>query len=411
MAERDISQVWLDRVKVAQGREIHHDTTIRGLALRVSHTGKKVWQVTYRMPGSRQKHVYDLGPYSKTHLGIAEARKRAQALLEGVQHGIDPKAKPPEPEAVLTLNKLADAYITRYAKATGKKTWDRDKELLDRHVLPKLGERAAVEIRKRELIELLEGVARVGVKKPAPIAANRTLAVLKTMYKWANRVDLLEGYDPAYDIPKLAPENRRDRVLSDDEIRKFWATCDGLDKDGKRILTPLMSALFKLRLITGQRGGELESMRWQDIDGDWWNIPKELTKPKRAHRVPFTPMALAIIKEVGQKEVVIKGKTKKCECVFPNPKTGLPISNPQKAADRLVEESGIDFVLHDLRRTVATGMAKLGIDTKTIGRVLNHSEQGVTETVYVQYQYDREKREALEMWAGRLQEILQAKTS
>lgn len=407
--KKEISQLWIDRVKVESGREVRPDSLVRALALRVSHTGRKVWQLTYRMPGSRTKQVLDLGHYSKLHLGIAEARKRAMEILEGIRAGIDPKIKPDEPAAALTLEKLAEQYIERYAKAKGKKTWDRDKELLDRNVLKRFGARPAVEIRKREFIELLEEVARTGSRgKGAPIAANRTLAVLKTMYRWANQVDVIEGYDPVRDVTKISPENRRDRVLTADEIRTFWEACEGTDEDGKGILSPVMSALFRMRLITAQRGGEIELMRWQDLDleGAWWNIPKEFTKPKRAHRVPLTAMALEIIKAQPERTMLVEGEPEKCPWVFPNPKTNKPIGSPHKAFERLLKISKLDpFVPHDLRRTVATGMGELEVPDLHISWVLNHAEKGVTNQVYNRYRYDKEKRKALDAWAERLKEV------
>jgi integrase len=402
---KKLTQLWIDKGKVAEGREIRSDTIVRALAMRMSHTGRKVWQITYRMPGERRKQVFDLGHYSKAHLGFAEARKRAQEILEGVRAGIDPKKKPEEPD-VLTLKKLAAQYIERYAKAKGKKTWDRDQELLDRNVLGDLGDRPAHEIRKREFIELLEAVARTGKKgNGAPIAANRTLAVLKTMYKWANQVDVLESYDPVRDIPKIAPENRRDRVLSVEEICKVWAVFG----DSKK-LRGCNGPMFKMRLITAQRGGEIEHMRWQDLDleGGWWNIPKEFTKPNRAHRVPLSPMALAIIQAQPRTWAKKGEEPSPCEWVFPNPKTGKPIMNPQKAADQVVTESGVSFVLHDLRRTASTYMVELGIPELHVERVLNHAEKGVTNQVYNRHKYDKEKRQALERWAARLGEIVGA---
>src|SRR5205823_3658195 len=162
---------------------------------------------------------------------------------------------------------LAREYIDRYAKKR-KRSWKTDEYLLRSEVLPHWQHRAIVDIRRRDVRELVDGIAERG----APILANRTTALLSKVFKFALDDELIEA-SPAMRIPRPAPERQRDRVLTEDEIRTLWQQFGALDE-------PSMAALYRLRLLTVQRGGEVASMRWQDIDlnGGWWTIPSERSK-------------------------------------------------------------------------------------------------------------------------------------
>ena len=170
---------------------------------------------------------------------------------------------------------------------------------------------------------------------------------------------------------------------------------DGEKRNSKyRLLT---GASLKLRLLTAQRGGEVQGMEWSEIelDSGWWTIPASKTKNGLTHRVFLTEMALRIIEEARK----LCGK-KSSPFVFPGPRGGY-IENVQKAIQKIREVTGIDFTGHDLRRTAATQMTSMGIPRFTVQKILNHAEPGVTK-IYDRYSYDAEKREALESWSKRL---------
>jgi integrase len=159
--------------------------------------------------------------------------------------------------------------------------------------------------------------------------------------------------------------------------------------------------MFKLRLLTAQRGAEIESMRWADIELPigWWTIPSDVSKNKRTHRVPLSTTARELLIE-------LKSETSGGEWVFPSPtRAGRHIVNVQKAARGVRKDSGVEFVPHDLRRTAASIMAGIGTPRLVVGKILNHAEPGVTR-VYDRHSYDKEKRNALDKWAVKLNEIL-----
>ena len=224
----------------------------------------------------------------------------------------------------------------------------------------------------------------------SPIMANRTKALVSKIYNFGIARGLVD-HDPSHGIPQPAKARQRDRVLSEEEIRRLWRV---LDDQGTA-----MAASFKVRLLTAQRGVEVLTMRWADLDGDWWTIPGDVAKNGFSHRVPLSEPAQAVLAE-------LRDAADGSNWVFPSPKVaGKPMANVQKAADRLVELAGVEFVPHDLRRTAASHMTSMGIPRLVVSKILNHVEQGVT-AVYDRHSYDEEKREALARWGDRLLQII-----
>ena len=162
--------------------------------------------------------------------------------------------------------------------------------------------------------------------------------------------------------------------------------------------------MFKVRLLTAQRGGEVSLMAWEDIDLDrrTWTIPRPYTKTKsNAHEVPLSQQVVDLITSLSEEH---KG------WVFPSARAkGKPIVNIRKAAERVVEATGIDFNPHDLRRTAATFVTEMGIPRLVVSKILNHAEGGVTWK-YDRHEYEAEKRDALDRWGKRVDEILKNKS-
>ncbi len=203
---------------------------------------------------------------------------------------------------------------------------------------------------------------------------------------------------PAVRVTAPGEEHERERALSAVEIRALWSACDAVDEKGRRLVTPLMAAFFRLRLLTAQRGGEVAGMRWDEIDetGEWWMIPVERSKNKKAHRVYLSPQARAILDALPRVGPF----------VFPSPRPGRPIRSGKRAWAALVEAAQLqDAVPHDLRRTAATGLGSLGVPRLIIKHVLNHVEPGVTR-IYDRYSYDAEKRDALTRWGAHMLKLV-----
>ncbi len=269
-----------------------------------------------------------------------------------------------------------------HKKKTGKKP----------HVglVTRWGTRKVKDMKRRDVREVLDEIAA-----RAPIMANRTLALVRKMFNFAIEHDWLET-NPCHMIKQLAPEKQRGRVLSEDEIRRVWKALDNE--------SPLIAALFRLRLLTAQRGGEVHGAAWAEIDvtSAWWTIPAERSKNGLAHRVPLSPQAVRILK-------TWQAKAGDSPWVFPSSRKNCPhIAHAQKAIERIVKASGVDFRGHDLRRTAASLMVGAGVPRLVVSKILNHVETGVT-AVYDRHGYDLEKRAALDFWSKRLDQIVRGK--
>ena len=368
-----------------------------GFGLRISASGRRTWIQMYRMGKTLRRLT--LGRYPT--LGLADARVKATHALQEVEKGEDPGRQKIENRHAETFADLAREYIERHASK--KRSGHQDVRLLNGsphkkrtgkvpHVplVTRWGPRRIKDIKRRDVRELLDEVAA-----RAPIMANRTLALVRKMFNFAIEHDWLE-VNPCHMVKRPAEEKQRERVLSEDEIRRVWTALEGE--------SPLIAALFRIRLLTAQRGGEVHGASWSELDlsNGWWTIPAERSKNGLAHRVPLSPQARRILKAWRQ-------TVGDSPWVFPSSRqTGPHIAHAQKAIERIVRASGVQFRGHDLRRTAASLMVGAGVPRLVVSKILNHVETGVT-AVYDRHGYDLEKRAALDFWGKRVEQIVSGK--
>jgi integrase len=373
----------------------YRDRNVCGLTLRVTPGGSKSWSVHYRVNGRQRRMT--LGKYGV--VSLADARQRGREILSKATMGEDPALAKQQALHAETFADLAKEYMERHAKF--KRSCREDHRMLygsphkkrtgKRPHVPIVRRWATMKVReitRRHVRDLLDDIA-----VRAPIQANRVLAVIRKMFNFAIERDWLD-VNPCVMIKRVVKEQARDRVLSEDEIRSVWSA---LDHE-----VPMMAGLIRLRLLTAQRGGELLGAKWEEFDltGGWWTIPASRSKNKLSHRVPLSPPALQILQQLHKS----KGKS---EWVFPSPVKKLPhVHHAQKAFERLVERSGVQFRGHDLRRTAASLMVGGGVPRLVVSKILNHVETGIT-AVYDRHSYDTEKRAALDFWGDRLEAIIQ----
>lgn len=365
----------------ANGRHEVWDTLVRGFGLRVTERGMKSWTLMYRING-RQRRL-SLGGYPAYDL--AEARDFAREALRLVGRGVDPAderkaareaARSTERD---TVEKLVRQFIERHAKAKTRK-WRDTERMFELYVLPKWGQQPLNSITRRDVIELLDGIMDQG----KPYSANKVLSHVRRFFNWCVERDILDA-TPVAKVKSPAKEVSRDRVLSDDETVAVWRTCDSMGWP--------FGLAFKLMLVTGQRRDEVATMRWSDIDRESgiWTQPREVTKSDRLHEVPLSSLAVEILDAVprlGDHVFTTTGNT--------------PVSGFSKAKRRCDKLSGVaGWRLHDLRRTCASGMARIGIAPHVVEKVLNHASGTISgvAAVYNRHGYTEEKRTALDAWA------------
>ena len=361
-------------------RSEYFDANLPGFSVRVSPSGKKTFCVLYRC--GRRLRRYTIG--RTPPLTLAEARKAARAALAEATMGGDPASGKTKDRRAPSFSEMAAEYLERHAKPN-KRSWREDARRIHKTLLPAFGPCAANTIMRADIRALLDAI----VQRPAPSEANQTHALLCKMYNWAISRDLVED-NPCRGLPRPARLKRRHHVLTEDDVRCFWSALDNE--------SAVMRAVMKLRLLTAQRGGELLTMRWENVElgARWWTIPAERSKNGLSHRVPLTEPAVRILHEL---------QTRGSPWVFVSPKTDGPLSSTQKTVERIRRRAGIDFRGHDLRRTAASYMTSMGTPRLVVAKILNHVETNIT-AVYDRHSYDKEKREALEAWAERLEDIV-----
>ncbi len=380
-----------------------------GLGVRVSPKGRKSWVYLYRFEGKPRRMT--LGTYPAMRLASAHV-KHAQAK-EQLAKGIDPGSQEIERKRAQrdaeTVNDLAEEYLEKWARPR-KRSAGEDERILRKDVLPAWGKKKARDIRRRDVILLLDSIMERG----APIAANRTLGVIRRVFNFGVSRDILDA-SPVVLVKPPGKEQTRERVLAPDEIRTLWRDLD------KAPISPGVCLALKLQLVTAQRKGEIVSAAQSefDLDEKVWTIPPEHAKNAKLHRVPLSDLAVTLIRDAQ----TLAGES---EWLFPSPRGNAPIApraanqalyrglmSPSKRpkSAKLATKPAIrlsDVTPHDLRRSAASNMAALGISRLIIGKVLNHIDSSVTG-IYDRYAYDDEKRHALEAWAARLEEIVSGK--
>jgi integrase len=365
----------------------------KGLAIRVTPNGVKAWVFRYQFQGIPRRMT--LGNYPG--VGLAEARESHGAAMAALQRGIDPGAealaKKSKRKAAPTVSDLLDEFweVELVKTPSGKER----RRLVEKDVIPSWGKKKVTDITRRDAVLLIDRV-----RQRAPVGASRLQSVIVRLFNFAAERGMIE-FSPLVGM-RRPKEKPRARVLSDDEIKVLWA---GLDLENKEIdlYAPVKLAL-KMILLTGQRPGEVSAMRWNEIDGQTWTLPAERAKNRQENRVPLGPMALETL------DAARMYSHPDCEFVFESSHKPLkPIirQSVTRAVDRHWSEMGLSekFTPHDLRRTLRTRLAEIGVSDIVAERVLGHKLQGLM-AVYNQHSYDGEKRAALLRWESRLAEII-----
>jgi integrase len=386
------------------------DALMPGLAVRVSGKGKRTFTVIKRRAGREQLSFVTLGAYPV--MTLAEARAKAREALGALAAGEDPAAlaeakrraaeEAERQKRAGTFGAIAEEFIRRHARTqrSGKMT----EGIVRREVIPAWGDRQIADIGKRDVIALIEAILDRGGAKPAPgtrrktggpYAARHALAIVRKLFNWAVGRDLI-AVSPCDRIKAAelhgAPE-ARDRVLDDEQLRAVWRAAE---------VTPYpYGPLVRMLILTGQRRDEIAGARWPEIDlgKGLLEIGADRMKAKSGHTVPLTSAAVEILRDLPRFSAG--------DYVFSGQTGAKPFSGFSKAKVRLDGVIGCiePYSLHDLRRTVRTRLAELGV-TPFIGElVLAHPQKGVHAT-YDRHSYDHEKRAALEKWEERLLRLL-----
>jgi integrase len=398
------------------------DDDLRGFAVRVTAGGARTFLLQYNRPtGSKGRVV--LGAFG-AELTTAQARKKAEAVrgevvakrdVVGERREAAAAAKAREADArtvAAAAAYTAERLVEGWASAHLAQRSASYRARVPREVRAVLGKKwlaaPAANLARADAVALLDAAAA----ERGPVAANRLLAVLRACWGWAVKRGSLT-INPWSGIPRPGVEKSRERVLTDAEVAALWKVAGD---------TPApFGNIVRLLLLTGQRRSEVAGMEWAELSLDGpeptWTIPAERAKNGRQHAVPLPAQAVAILRDVPRS--TIDGKP--AALVFANAKGTAP-SGFGKVVDRLetrlaaalAEARALvpaPWVLHDLRRTVATGLQRLGVRLEVTEAVLNHvsgSRAGIVG-VYQRHGWAKEARAALASWEAHIRRLAEGR--
>jgi integrase len=393
---RPLTDIAIQNLKSKVERYEVSDPGCRGLRVAVQPSGHKSFIVRYRDAGGKNRKL-TLPPVS-----LAGARKLAgDAMLELAQ-GRDPAAAKQDAKRTAhtrgddTVERWANTFIERHAKKhTRPNSWRQTVHVFENIVKPAWKGRTIYDIRRKDVRELLEKLAET-----KPIMANRTHGVLSKFYNWlCERDDDL--ISPVIGVKRPAEERVGERVLDDSELAQLWRACDAIGgREG---------ACVKLLILTGQRRSEISHLKWREVGNDVLELPAPRMKGKRGHVVPLSSQAAAVIADMPK---LVPQMPKPDDYVWGD----SPIGHFHRIKDRLDEHMGADvpkWTVRDIRRSVATGLARINVALPVIEKILAHrkgSFAGIVQ-VYQKYSFLPEMRRALEQWGNHIEAIVTGKSA
>lgn len=408
----NLTTKFVETVKPKAIRKEYPDGRIKGLYFIVQPSGGKSWALRYRFNEKTRK--LKLGNFPE--ITLAEARNLASENLFLLARGQDPAHLKQERRAEQTekgalLDEIIQTYLNEHVDAKHRSAAD-TRSIFEKRVLPAWKNRQIDTVTRADVTKQIDRLIADGM----PVAANNLFSAVRRFFNWSIEREYLED-SPCKGLKMPTHEVSRDRVLSDDEVRWLW---QATQTEGYPFGT-----LVRLLLLTGQRRTEVAAMSWDELStkDKIWSIPGSRTKNARAHHVPL-PKAIwseiVVIPKIGEQPGFIfttNGETHFSG--YSKAKRRLD-ALMLKAAKAEAETVGSDhkeikitnWRLHDLRRTAASGMARLGHPVQVVEAVLNHKSGAVrgVAAIYNRYDYAGEKRKALKGWAKYVEKAVNAES-
>jgi integrase len=354
--------------------------------VKVTPKGRKVFLVMYRVAGAGSRlRKYTIGPYGR--LTLPMARAQAQKLFVARLDGRDPAEEKKQSRRRLVVDRvddLVEVFIREHVSQI--KTSTKISNLLRRDVLPYWATKSIHEIKKRDVIDLISAISQRG-----SYPGHRLLKTLKTFFRWCVGRGVID-FSPAEGVPSQWRATSRDRVLTDQELAAIiWAV---------RQMPWPFSGIVEFLALTGQRREEVTQLRWDELDEHFqtWCIPASRTKNGKAHIVHLSKQAQSVIAQCPRTS----------DFVFAT--SGARHFQDFASGKRELDEiCGVrDWWLHDLRRTIVSGMARKSVPPHVADKILNHQSGTISgvAAVYQRHEFLTERRDALDRWGDHVAEIV-----
>jgi integrase len=406
----------VENIRPGDARREVPDGEVRGMYLVIQPSGAKSYVLRYRHAGKPRKLT--IGP---VEMGLGEARKLAASARVAIATGKDPAGEKTLSKAAVkeaahearrakrdVVEAVVAEFVDKHVRRNNKPSTGREYErLLEKEITTPWRGRRLADISRRDVNMLLDDI----VARGAPIGANRILAILRKFCKWAVSREIIER-SPVDGVLARSTETPRDRVLDDHELRVVWLAADSLGWP--------FNAIVRLLILTGARRSEVAGMAWAEVDLEkkLWSLPASRAKNKRAHSLPLSSAAIDILKSLPHIEnpnglIFPAGFTRQrtrgpvSVSGFSAPKVRLG-----RAIANLAEADGspplAQFGFHDLRRSAASGMAKLGVDLHVIERCLNHASGtfGGVLGIYQKHKFEDAMQRAMDAWGAHVERLV-----
>jgi integrase len=343
--------------------------------------------VLYRLAGAGSRlRKYTIGPYGRVTLAMARAQ--AQKIFAARLDGRDPAEEKKASRRRLVVDRvddLVETFIREHVAKIG--TSRRITSLLRRDVIPHWGSKSIHEIKKRDVSDLVSLIAQRNAH-----ASHRLLKTLKTFFRWCVGRAVID-FSPAEGISAPYREVSRDRVLSDQELAAVILAA--------RQMPPPYGRIVEFLALTGQRREEVAQLKWDELDEKTrtWTIPASRTKNKEVHIVHLSEPAWKVIETCSESEPDVFSTA-----------TGKRFQRFGKEKRTIDKLSGVtSWRLHDLRRSIVSGMARLKVPPHVADKILNHQEGTISgvAAVYQRHDFLAERKEALDRWGAHVEQIVQ----
>jgi integrase len=376
----------IDDLPVPSKDMVYWDAGLPGFGVKVTPKGRRVFIVMYRLAGAGSRlRKYTIGPYGRITLPMARAQ--AQKIFAARLDGRDPAEEKKQSRRRLVVDRIDDLierFIQEHVSRVG--TSKRLTNLLRRDVIPYWGAKSIHEIKKRDVSDL---VSLIGQRNAH--ASHRLLKTLKTFFKWCVGRAVID-FSPAEGLSSGYRETSRDRVLTDQELAAIIL--------GARQMPHPYAGIVEFLALTGQRREEVAQLKRDELDekARTWTIPGARTKNKKAHIVHLSEPAWRVMAETPEGDLVLSTSRGKRFQAF-----GIG----KRALDKLSGITG--WRLHDLRRTIVSGMARLGVPPHVADKILNHQAGTISgvAAVYQRHDFLAERKEALDRWGAHVERIVQ----
>jgi integrase len=332
------------------------DSELKGFGLRVMPSGRKVFVVQYRNAGRSKR--YKIGVHGRVK--AEQARSTARELLGRIETGADPSADRAKLRQAPTMHDLARDYLERHGPKKRTSSLRKDRSMLERIILPRLGQKRVTEVTRRDLETLHLSLITT------PYQANRVAALTSKMLSLAIRWDWRSD-NPARGIERF-PEQPRERWLSNEELAR-------LSEALMRYPAHSAANAIRLLILTGARRGEVLEAKWEEFDlsRGVWTKPSHHTKQQRREHSPLSSGATAILAQMRAAD--LQGTH-----LFPGDSPDRPLQDIKRFWKRILTEAGIPHArLHDLRHTYASHLVSSGLGLPIVGRLLGHTQVATTQ--------------------------------